>query len=232
MDNDSISFSPQPDTGAEFITALISEVDYFAQEIRKNDIQPLRRAYCLSVLQFIDGTSAQLKNTVSEYETPESLDEDLYLALSDKTKRISIDGKEKISRSYKGFAENLFFAVDTFGWTSGIEINLKKEHKDWKRFIDCIRVRNRVVHPKSEEDLFISDSDLLEMVTMFEWLKEVLISLHHSVAESSILQIEAMCTSWLKTHSDSGGSIRKWLDETSVLKKLLGYLKYTPKRNQ
>jgi len=50
--------------------------------------------------------------------------EESYLALQDKKKVIN-DGKEKIINKRSGFAKNIAFSFDIYGWTAGIDINYR-----------------------------------------------------------------------------------------------------------
>lgn len=180
------------DSNTSFIEALVDEVMFFGEQLHLEDCQELRRAFCRSVFQFVDGVSSALKTNIFLSESPESIGHDFYLAVQDK-RRVLKGGKEKEIFVRNGFARNLSFAFDASGAVMGVARNIKGSNQDWQRFKRCITIRNRVVHPSSLKDLEIKNSDILEMVAMFEWLKNLLVlsfiedaSIHLEQAESLI----------------------------------------------
>lgn len=175
----------------EFVTELVNEAIFFLKKLKEDDTQEIRRAFCRSAFQFVDGISTDLKNIVYSYESSELIGEESYLALQDKKKVIN-DGKEKIIKKRSGFAKNIAFSFDIYGWTAGIDINLKGNQKDWGRFLRCVSIRSRVVHPKKIEDLYISNGDLVEMFKMLEWLDGALSDAHFQVAISWLEQANAI----------------------------------------
>jgi hypothetical protein len=185
----------------EFVTELFNEVIFFLEKLTEDDTQEMRRAFCRSVFQFVDGVSTDLKNIVSYYESPELIGEDSYLALHDKKKVIK-DGKEKTINKRNGFAKNIDFSFDIYGWTADVDINLKQNQKDWDRFLRCVSIRNRVVHPKRIEDLYISNGELVEMFKMFEWLDEALSDAHFKVGTSFLKQANAIKRAFIAQHTD------------------------------
>jgi hypothetical protein len=213
--------SAQDDPDIEFFLDLVSEVRFFAEAILKKDTQPLRRAYCRAVFQFVDGVATELKNTVAQYESPELIGDYYYSELKDEKRKIDSNGAVKIIKRYKGFEENLYFAFDIYGWTTGGEFNIKENPEDWKRFRRCISIRNRVVHPKNRKDLFVSDRDLSEMSQMAEWLKESVCYAHLKSAEANISKAEAICIGWKNKHGDPDGDIEKRIREAKMIKKTI-----------
>jgi hypothetical protein len=181
---------------AEFVEALAEEVAVLLDKLRADDIQPIRRALCRSVFQFVDGTASFLMQSVAIFESPEMIGEDAFLALLGKKKIIQA-GKETIVPNRPGFARSLYFAFDTFGWTAGINIDLKADNKAWARFRRCISIRNRVTHPNTLGDLCISGRELDEIVETFFWLKDSLLVAHRRVAVSFLNQANAMEARWI-----------------------------------
>lgn len=178
-------------TEADFLVELINEVVFFVNKLWVEDTQPMRRAFCRSVFQFVDGIATDLKEDVYRHESPELIGDDYYLALQDR-KIISKEGKEKVIKYRSGFAKNILFAFDIYGWTAGLDLDLRENPKEWNRFLRCITIRNRVVHPKTLEDMEISKSDVIDMLKMFIWLQETLLNAHEQVAKAWLKQAEAM----------------------------------------
>jgi len=48
----------------KFVTELVNEVIFFLEKLKEDDTQEIRRAFCRSVFQFVDGVSTDLKNIV------------------------------------------------------------------------------------------------------------------------------------------------------------------------
>jgi len=183
-------------TEADFLVELINEVTFFVNKLNIEDTQFMRRAFCRSVFQFVDGIASDLKADVSRHESPELIGDHAYLALQDK-KIIHKGDKQKIIKSRSGFAKNIDFAFDIYGWTAGVDLDLKENSKEWKRFHRCIAIRNRVVHPKTLEDMQVSKSDLDDMLKMFIWLREELINAHDRVGKAFLKQAEAVKSAFI-----------------------------------
>jgi hypothetical protein len=41
---------------------------------------------------------------------------------------------------------------------------------EWQSFLEAIKVRNRITHPKKTADLVVSQDDLKNVIKTFEWL--------------------------------------------------------------
>jgi len=188
---------------ADFIIELMEEVVFFVKKLKIEDTQFMRRAFCRSVFQFVDGIASDIKAEVMKDEAPTTIGDEAYLALQDK-KIIGKGDKKKVVKKKSGFAKNIDFAFDIYGWTNGIELNLKKS-KEWQRFQKCIAIRNRVVHPKTLEDMRVSDHDMKDMLKTFTWLREELTSAREKVAIDILNQIDAMRSAFFAQHTSSQG---------------------------
>jgi len=183
------------DEEGDFLVELIDEVVFFFNKLVTEDSQYIRRAFCRSVFQFVDGIATDLKQDVERYESPELIGENTYLALLNK-KKVQIASKEKIITLRQGFAKNIRFAFDVYGWTAGLDIDLTAEPEEWQRFNRCVSVRNRVVHPREVQDLKISKDELIEMIKMFIWLKEKLVKAHEDVGMTWLRMAKAIKSSF------------------------------------
>ena len=189
-------------TEADFLVELMNEVVFFVNKLGEEDSQAMRRAFCRSVFQFVEGIASDLKEDVFLHESPELIGDHYYLALQDK-KIISKDGKEKVIKYRSGFEKNILFAFDFYGWTAGVDLDLKENPKEWNRFIRCIKIRNRVVHPKTLEDMEVSKRDVIDMLKMFIWLKETLLNAHEKVGNAWLKMAEAMKSAFNPHHASS-----------------------------
>ena len=194
LESHMVNIQEDEDMEADFLGELIDEVVFFLNKMGTEDSQPMRRAFCRSVFQFVDGIASDLKQDVARNESPELIGDSTYLALLDK-KKVRSEGKERIVIARQGFAKNIRFAFDVYGWTAGVDIDLTAEQENWQRFNRCISIRNRVVHPRGLKDLQISKSEIIEMVKMFIWLKEALVKAHEEVGSSWLRMAEAMKSS-------------------------------------
>ncbi|NQT57034.1 MAG: hypothetical protein HQ551_12495 [Desulfobacteraceae bacterium] len=78
----------------DFLVELIDEVVFFLNKLGTEDSQPMRRAFCRSVFQFVDGIASDLKQDVAKYESPQLIGDSTYLALLDK-KKVRSEGKDR-----------------------------------------------------------------------------------------------------------------------------------------
>ena len=97
---------------------------------------------------------------------------------------------KKISRS--PFAEKLIFAFDSFNNANFVFETIDRGSEDWHDFKEAIKIRNRITHPRSINDLYVSNNDLnLVQKTMY-WILDTFIDFSEKGIESLSGQIHGM----------------------------------------
>jgi hypothetical protein len=67
---------------------------------------------------------------------------------------------------------NLKFIARTCAKAFGVEVALDTNHAGWKALDDTFQIRNRLVHPKSFQDMFIRDEELKTVSAAQDWYQK------------------------------------------------------------
>ena len=123
---------------------LLRDISESERLIKKEDSQTHRRIFCRSTMTYLEAMSSWFGRYTIEANYPGTLGD---------------DEKKKIEKR-KGAIENIFLALDLFTDTNGAETPFEKYSEKWSLFKNGISIRNRIAHPNSATDLWISDNDL------------------------------------------------------------------------
>jgi hypothetical protein len=127
------------------VRELTSELPFFRRTKRHNKSQLWRRAYCRAVSAYLEAiTSWMARYTIFLYHPGQLGDEE----------RATLENW-KLSA-----LKRAFHALDLFTNTSGAESPLQRHSTEWVSLDRLIKIRNRITHPKSTDDLLVTDDDL------------------------------------------------------------------------
>ncbi len=161
-------------SGKEFkiiSNTLIDDVTITLEMIKNNDKQFWRRTLVRSLFACIEGINHRMKFI------------DLELAGINSVKLSPADHALLIEESYelddKGYAipkknkiriaENLLFTLRITASLCKASFLIDKSKDYWWCFKESLKIRNRITHPKSLEDLVISDTELKVIVKTAKW---------------------------------------------------------------
>ncbi len=84
----------------------------------------------------------------------------------------TLDGRGRIQVQQRllPIESNIRFAFSMFGRAKGKEVELDCSGQHWQTFKKAITVRNRIVHPKTTDELQISDEELACTTTAARWI--------------------------------------------------------------
>jgi hypothetical protein len=68
--------------------------------------------------------------------------------------------------------DNYRFAVRMFCKASDINFELPTNEKGWTDFKDTVALRNRITHPKKEQEIHISDESMRIVVSAYKWFMD------------------------------------------------------------
>jgi hypothetical protein len=154
---------------------LIEDVEWAKSILINQDNQNARRAYIRSLFAFIEGSVWILKQIVvsvvakTERVTPAEL-----ALLTDKSFELKNNGDVQESSKYLRLPDNIKFTfktLDKYFKNGNLDIN----EKDWSNFQVCLKVRNRITHPKSIEDFEVSKSEILSCNKTYSWFCELVV---------------------------------------------------------
>ena len=89
-------------------------------------------------------------------------------ALSEISYEIRQNGKLVIKPPRIPFKNRVLFVLELIDRTVGGQTRLK-EIDGWKEFHDAIKIRNRVTHPKTKDDLSVSQEDYDTVIKGLQW---------------------------------------------------------------
>lgn len=111
--------------------------------------------------------------------------------LSENTYTIKKNGIVRATDARIPLLSNIQFTFRTFCRLRGIDKHLATSESGWRKLTDAVKVRDRLMHPKKNSDLEVSDLELNEVIDAVEWLdkqmKSVLVrALHMSIVPSKL----------------------------------------------
>ncbi len=111
-----------------------------------------RRAYCRAISAYLEAVTCWMSRYTIHLYHPGMLG----------------DGERQTLEARLPAVERAFHAFDLFTDTSGARTPLKRGSAEWVSLVRMIRLRNRITHPKSSDDVVLSDDDLATIDTAAE----------------------------------------------------------------
>lgn len=196
---------------------LLGDVKQIEQTRQTNDSQCWRRALCRSLFSMMEGLNSWLKRYAAEIYWPGIVDNEMKQRLLDRRTIVDRDGRAKEVSVFKPFAENFFYAFDTFAWTAGSDFCPDRNSREWTLLTQCIRARNRIVHPRTSEDLMISDEEARALRVLAEWYIDLLDRLLHSTVQALARTLKRTREAWCKYHPDQANLLESFPPELHQL---------------
>lgn len=78
-------------------------------------------------------------------------------------------GEIKVKQKFIRLIDNYKFAIKLFCKASQISFVLPTNSPGWVAFKDTIEMRNRISHPKNENDIIITDHNFRTVLSAYEW---------------------------------------------------------------
>jgi hypothetical protein len=126
------------------VRELTSELTFFRRTKRLCKTQLWRRAYCRAVSAYIEAIISWMAR---------------YTILLYHPGQLGDDERATLENSKLSALKRAFHALDLFTNTSGAESPLQRHSIEWISLDRLIKIRNRITHPKSTEDLLVTDVD-------------------------------------------------------------------------
>ena len=123
---------------------LIADLKYASDSLKTCDSQFWRRTYCRCLMAMFEGIIQGIKDNTLEFSSGVLLGDD----------------EEKLLKARLGALESAYCALDLSTSCAGAITPLQRDTQEWLVLKKAIRIRNRITHPRSTEDLNISIMDL------------------------------------------------------------------------
>lgn len=178
----------------ELIESLIDDWDCALEKLEIDDSdQFCRRTLIRTLFVMIEGAVFALKQLVLEEHRIGKLElsPPAYAVLSEKSYALKESGVLRVLDNYPKLKANIKFTLPFYAHALGMAFEfdppLDKE-PGWGSLCRAIGKRNSLMHPKSQEDLVVSDRDLDDALNAASWFTEQLDELE-SMAFKALLQL-------------------------------------------
>ncbi|HFQ94508.1 MAG TPA: hypothetical protein ENK32_10890 [Anaerolineae bacterium] len=149
----------------------VSELHEFGSQSESG--QAWRRSSYRAVFSWIEGVVYQMKQIALQtqggyYQASFSRAEIAFL----REESYYLDEKGKVKVRYNNFAKinrNLRFAYLKFVEGFGLLTKLEVDRQGWEKFLEAIKIRNRLTHPKCVDDLVVTDENMEVLIETINW---------------------------------------------------------------
>jgi hypothetical protein len=160
--------------------------------IDKESSNNYNRVYARSLFSMIEGISYRLRQIMlHRHEEKEiSLSREQIIALSETSVEIEENGKLKVNQKNYRFESLFRFTFKTYCESYNKSKILDNYFADnrFELFKKAITIRNRVTHPKTGQDVFISGPEIILFESVHEWFEDLVFN----ILENDLLFKEPM----------------------------------------
>jgi len=157
------------------IVRFAADVQEAEEALDTKDSQYKRRVLARALFAMIEGTVYFLKQTT--LSTGSSIRGKLKVAefvlLMEETPELKSNGQVYTKTRFIPLEDNLKFLARMMNEVFGVEIQLGVGTLIWHEFQTALSIRNRITHPKSEDDFSISDSEVETMKHVQGWFCQI-----------------------------------------------------------
>ncbi len=156
--------------GFTFFAEFSRDLDQASKILEENDSQYIRRIYLRSLFTFIEGNSFRLRQMAlaAHNNRAQCFSNEEIMMLEEKDIDIKDNGDLNIKTKYIGFAENIRFSQNSYIKAIGGD-QPDYTANGWAQLKKALVLRNRITHPRSKDDLIISDDELKVIHEAKEW---------------------------------------------------------------
>ena len=138
--------------------------------IQSNDNQMYRRAYVRSVFAFIEGVLYRMKRTAAHLGWPLGNLKIAEMVIIDETSfHVTDKGGVDHKPVFIPFPNNVIFSFKVYSKSVGSSFELSVGGAGWQNLRDMVKVRDRLMHPKTLPDLEVTDAEVKATKNTFEW---------------------------------------------------------------
>lgn len=158
--------SPNPETDIDNIQSIaLADVTDLLQQ-GKTITPSERRAFVRAVFAFVESMLFAMKYQLRHYPLTDIADA---LLLSEETYEIDGDGEIRTQKAKLPLKSNVKFTFKCWARVTRTKPTLKLGDNGWHKFQLAIKIRDRLMHPKSVSDFNVSDEELEHVTAAFFW---------------------------------------------------------------
>lgn len=139
------------------------------------------RLYVRTVFAVMEGLVRVMKSAAvlcDERNTPPVLSYEEMIALKEEEVQVEHDGKVKRKKKKISFLPNFQFALYTYAKVRGETVHLDKGD-GWRNLQDAIRIRDRLTHPHTVQELQLSRQDMEKVEEGVRFFREATAQVLH-----------------------------------------------------
>jgi hypothetical protein len=150
-----------------------------------------RRNYVRSLFALFEATLVNLRETVAQLLVDKATstgrwDQHALIPLLDETVTLGDGGKLRTEASKLPFLNLVAYTLKKYSETVGLDAAKHFSDNGWNCFQQALKnVRHRITHPKRDDSVDISDSDIKTLKAAHRWWKRILRDLHLAHARHS-----------------------------------------------
>ncbi|MGM7284521.1 hypothetical protein ABRY74_22000 [Pseudomonas guariconensis] len=150
---------------------MLDDAHWAEEAMARDDNQFTRRAYIRSIFAMIEGTTWVLKQTLlkaiemkgKKFRPGE------YELLSDRSYELKENGDIKEQTKFLKLPDNIRFTYKALGKYTKTEFDLGVGTIAWDNFLEALKIRNRITHPKNTSEFSVSDSEIAICQQVTSW---------------------------------------------------------------
>jgi hypothetical protein len=133
-----------------------------------------RRAYVRAMLSFVEGMTNALKGLLlaaHEQQRVQLTDAEIHML---REVQFELDGKfrARVTRRPLRVKDDVRFTLLLLGRCADQPFHPSFGDDGWRAFLDAVAIRNRVTHPRSRDDLWLTEEDLDRVDRAAKWFED------------------------------------------------------------
>lgn len=161
----------------------------------EKDTQFFRRAYIRSIFALIEGTIWLIKQVclkAKPHRGHRFIDVAEYALLTDQSYELKNNGEPSVQTKYLKLPDNLRFTAKVVQRLFQATLDLGVGTTKWENFLKSVRVRNRITHPKTAEELTIKDDEISLCKEVSSWFNDLVYAFFQGVLTTSAAVAKAV----------------------------------------
>jgi hypothetical protein len=138
-----------------------------------------RRILVRSIFAYIEALTFAIKTSAIDHSEILHTAEELSF-VKEEAYELNDRGLIRKTKAKLRLLSNLRFAFNLYAKLQGFEYVLNCGGTGWQQLTSSVKVRDRLTHPKSVADLFVTDDEIQTALSAFFWFDEEIISLMKS----------------------------------------------------
>jgi hypothetical protein len=158
-------------------TVLISDITHCRDELARIAQQEKRidqfwaRGLIRSFLAYIESSVYEMRLVVRDADDARriKLSAAERSLINEETYELTESGKPQIRTRYLKIERNFRFTTELFAQVFEVTSDIDYSGSGWSAFLDAIKIRNRITHPRDPESINLSLEEVETIVNAFRW---------------------------------------------------------------